>query len=149
VSEWFRLPDQNADFKAFLDKLEARGGGDGPETAIDAISLAMMQDWVKTGSKRRHAIVLWTDAPTKWPGEQKMDPRLPQSMPEFVRMWQDPMESIMDYKAKRLFVFAPDDDSWEFVGCLDDASFQEVSPDNELDELDMVNLIISLMISAV
>jgi hypothetical protein len=42
VSEWFSLPTQNAEFKAFLDRLEARGGGDGSETAIDAISLAMM-----------------------------------------------------------------------------------------------------------
>ena len=134
VSEWFRLPNQNADFKAFLDKLEACGGGDGPETGIDAISLAMMQDWNKAGDRRRHAIVLWTDAPTKWPGEQKMDPGLPRSMPEFVRMWQDPKESIMDYHAKRLFVFAPDDDSWEFVGYLDDASFEEASPDMALDD---------------
>ena len=148
VSEWFRLPDQNADFKAFLDKLEARGGGDGPETAIDAISLAMMQDWVKTGDKRRHFIVLWTDASTKPPGEQKMDPRLPQSMPEFVRMWQGPMESIMDRGAKRLAIWAPDDDSWAFVESMEHTNYQEVSPTKELDELSM-KLVIQYMAGAI
>jgi hypothetical protein len=148
VSEWFSLPSQSADFKAFLDKLEARGGGDGSETAIDALSLAMMQDWVKNDDRRRHLIVLWTDASTKPPGEQKMDPRLPQSMPEFIRMWQDPRESTMDYLAKRLAIWAPNDDSWAFVESLDSSSYQEVYPTKEIDELSM-ELVIEFMAGAI
>jgi len=141
VSKWFSLPSQNADYKAFVDKLVARSGGDGPNTAIDAISQAMMQDWVKTGDVRRHVIVLWTDGPTWPPGEQKMDPQLPKSMPEFVRMWEDPREAIMEPGTKRLFVFAPTYDSWAFVDDLDNACFEEVSPVKALDELEMNDII--------
>ena len=148
VSEWFNLPAQNADYKAFVDKLEARGGGDGPETAIDALSLAMKQDWVKTGSKRRHVIVLWTDAPTKLPGIQKMDPQLPTTMPEFIKMWQDPQEAKMEKKAKRLAVWAPSDDSWAFVESMEETNYQEVSPTKELDELSM-DLVINYIAESV
>jgi hypothetical protein len=148
VSGWFNLPAQSADYKAFVDRLVARGGGDGPETAIDALSLAMAQDWVKTGSKRRHVIVLWTDAPTKLPGEQKMDDQLPKTMPEFVKMWQDPQEAKMDPNAKRLAVWAPNDDSWTFVEAMENTSYQEVSPDKELDELSM-DLVIKFIAESV
>jgi len=143
ISGWFSLPAQNAEFKSFVDKLVSTGGGDEAETGIDALSLAMMQDWVKTGDKRRHVIALWTDAPTKLPGIQKMDPRLPRSMSEFFKMWQ-----IMDSRAKRLAVWAPDDDSWAFVESLDNACYQEISRYCELDELSM-DLVIKFIAESV
>ena len=141
VSGWFSLPSQNADYKAFVDELIAGGGGDRPNTAIDAISLAMMQKWVMTGDGRRHVIVLWTDGPTCPPGKQTMDPQLPKSMQEFDRMWEDPQEAIMDPSTKRLIVFAPTDDSWAFVDKLENTSFQEVDLDNSLNDLSMDTVI--------
>ena len=39
-SEFFVLPDQNDEFKSFVQNIDALGGGDEPENALEAIALA-------------------------------------------------------------------------------------------------------------
>jgi len=53
-------------------------------------------------------------------------------------MWQDPQEAIMHHSAKRLLVFAPDNDSWAFVYRLDNAWLDdEFGSAEDRDELSM------------
>lgn len=115
-SNFFNLPEQNDEFKKFVRKISARGGGDAPETTLDAISIAMKSDWVKQGTKKRHIIMVWTDAPTKKPtGGCGIVDGIPNSMEKFVEWWMDPQTAIMDQSAKRLVIFAPKSDTWDVV----------------------------------
>jgi Mg-chelatase subunit ChlD len=52
-----------AEFLAQLDKLEADGGGDPPETLLDALyKIFKLDDW---DDSRHKMVVIFTDAPTK------------------------------------------------------------------------------------
>ena len=62
-SKFFVLPEQGEEFKAFVEGIEAKGGGDTPENALEALTLALKSDWTTEGSKRRHAVLMFTDAP--------------------------------------------------------------------------------------
>ena len=55
-SEFFELPAQNHQFKAFLDNIEASGGGDEPENSLESLAYALMSDWTNSGmpEKRRY-----------------------------------------------------------------------------------------------
>jgi hypothetical protein len=116
-SKFFQLPQESESFTAFVKAIEAKGGGDEPENGLEALALAMKSDWVRTGDKRRHIIVIWTDASTH-PLEKHADTKpsiYPASMaPDFdhlTDMW-DGQSSNMDYSAKRLVIFAPDAYAW-------------------------------------
>lgn len=43
-SEFFTLPSQNANFRSFVERIEACGGGDGLENALEAIALALKSE---------------------------------------------------------------------------------------------------------
>lgn len=139
-SDFFVLPSQEDELHAFVSKLRAEGGGDVPETAIDAISIAMDSDWVTEGQKRRHVIIMLTDAPTKGPGHSGND-RYPSNMEEFVKWWQDPQEGKMNRQAQRLIVYAPDDESWEFVEALENSIWEKTVPENGMSEVAMETIL--------
>jgi hypothetical protein len=61
-SPFFRLPGEQERFAAFVRPLQADGGGDEPETGLEALALAIQSAWSKSGDKRRQLIVMWTDA---------------------------------------------------------------------------------------
>lgn len=118
-SKFFNLSDgasdESAAFEAHVNGLEARGGGDGPENALEALALAMNSDWVQTGNIRRHVIQLYTDAAALELGARKDYPGYPEDMPadmvELCDMWEGQM---MEKRAKRLQIFAPEDaEPWE------------------------------------
>ena len=111
-SDFFTLPEDTAAFKSFVDKLVATGGGDNPETGLDAVARAMCSDWVKEGTRKRHIIMVWTDAATKMPGIQNMRSDLPKSLAEWRSWYEDPQTGKMDSAAKRLIIFGPGDASW-------------------------------------
>lgn len=125
-SEFFKLPEQNSSFKSFVNSLQAKGGGDDPENALEALALAMSTDWVKINDlstqRARHVIVLFTDdAAHRFEQSQEgTDQYYPKNMlrsyEEFIRAWQGQSALgnnrniyAMDKRAKRLVVFAPDD----------------------------------------
>ena len=112
-SRFFVLDDEVEELYSFVDKIEASGGGDGPENAFEALALAMKSDWVRTGTKRRHVIMLWTDAPALNLGARASSPSYPSDMPadlaELHEWWEGPE---MEFMAKRLLLFAPDTDPW-------------------------------------
>jgi hypothetical protein len=61
-SKFFELPEEKREFHNFVKDINEAGGGDEPESALEALTLAMRSDFVQTGEKRRHIIVLFTDA---------------------------------------------------------------------------------------
>ncbi len=104
--------DETDDFVAHVDAIEAIGGGDLPENSLEALTLAIKSDWVKTGNVRRHVIMLFTDAAatplgTMSGGAYPTD--MPASFAELAEMWES---QEMEMRAKRLLIYAPDCEPW-------------------------------------
>jgi len=125
-SQFFTLPEQKTEFRNFVASLEAKGGGDEPENALEAMALAMKSDWVKVTNpnteKARNVVVIFTDA-SAHPLEKSADgvsEHYPADMlknyNELYEAWcgqgtcMDGSDSYtMDKMAERLIVFAPQD----------------------------------------
>ena len=63
-SDFFTLPDEQAEFAAFVNALTPHGGEDEPESALEALHLSFHSDWQNdpTIGKNRQIIMLFTDA---------------------------------------------------------------------------------------
>lgn len=121
LSPFLTLPEDNEKFERFVNGVQAEGGGDEPEDALEALAYAMRSDWCD-GFKKRHVIALFTDASAHQLGHCKDAPKYPkENMPkdfgELSAMWgdeDDPGE--MDYYAKRLLLFAPENSApWHTI----------------------------------
>ncbi len=119
-SEFFVLPDQSTAFKNFVAGIEACGGGDGPENALEAIALALKSKWTTSGAKRRHVILVFSDAPALALGERTECPNYPKNLPntlaELGSWWEGTdQEFISSYskKAGRLVAFVPAAEPWK------------------------------------
>ena len=124
-----RYNDQSDMLLESISSIEARGGGDIPEDGLEALACAMQSDWCEpiTNHKRRHIIVVFTDAPTHELGFGKSCDLYPKNMPEnfeqLTQMWGNKLnrKGMMDYYAKRLILFAPEtdrlpiDDGWRRI----------------------------------
>jgi hypothetical protein len=62
-SPFFLLPGEQAAFSDFVGGLVPEGGGDAPESGLEAVSLAINSDWTTRGDRRRQVVVVWTDQP--------------------------------------------------------------------------------------
>ena len=118
-SEFFVLPEQNIAFKNFVAGIEACGGGDGPENALEAIALALKSKWTTSGAKRRHAILVFTDAPALALGERADCPNYPPDLPKTIAQlgswWEgtdQTLYSTYQRKAGRLVAFVPNAEPW-------------------------------------
>ena len=119
-SEFFNLPDQNDAFRSFVSSIEAKGGGDGPENALEAIALALKSDWTaEPGVKKRHAILVFSDAPALPLGERAGSAKYPSGLPanlaQLGAWWEgtDPtFSSAYQPIAGRLVAFVPDAEPW-------------------------------------
>ncbi len=118
-SEFFLLPDQTDSFKSFVSSIEASGGGDTAENALEAIALALKSDWTTGGSKRRHAILVFSDAPALPLGERKDCAGYPSGMPadiaELGSWWEGTTQTLSSSyqpKAGRLVAFVPNAEPW-------------------------------------
>lgn len=122
-SKFFVLPDENVEYKAFVDGIKVSGGGDLPENSLEAISLALKSDWTTEGSKRRHIILVFTDNEALKLGERADSPNYPEGMPadlaELGAWWEKTDQNfISNYEpdAGRLVVFAPRMYPWNEEG---------------------------------
>lgn len=68
--DWFRqsptyqLPEQREEFNAFVGNIYAMGGGDTPESGLEALDAAFSKsDWGVDDGYHRQVVILWTDAP--------------------------------------------------------------------------------------
>ena len=120
ASDFFVLPQQAQQFSDCMSGITAKGGGDIPEDGMEALGYAIRSDWTRDGVKKRHIIVVWSDAPTHTLGHGKIAPWYPAGMAEnFEELslwWEDEqLGGAMDENAKRLLIFAPDAPEWNRI----------------------------------
>lgn len=120
-SRFFSLPGDAADYASFVNSLIADGGGDEPESALEAFALAIKSDWSSAPGRKRQIVCILTDAsahplekaasgaPSRYPSD------FPKTLSELADLW----EGKMDEKARRLLVFAPECYPWNKI-CPDD-----------------------------
>lgn len=160
-SRYFNLSDQGSEdpeeYKQFVNSLVADGGGDEPENSLEALALAMQSDWVRTGDKQRHVIVLFTDASAhKLEEANRSNPDYPENMPasldELTDIWmakssgQQGGKSKLKPSAKRLVVFAPQVYPWpEIYEAWDQVIYNPSEAGTGLDDVsyeDIINTIV-------
>jgi hypothetical protein len=117
ASEFFALPDDREAYAAFVNGLSAGGGGDEPESGLDALAYAIDSDWVRDRDKRRHVIVVFTDASSHPLAHNATHLQYPhgiaRDMDELSDRWDgDGQMGGMEHNAKRLLLFTPDGAPW-------------------------------------
>ena len=117
-SPFFTLPDERADFSEFVNGLVAEGGGDAPESGLEAVALAVDSPWTTTGDRRRQVIVVWTDQPAQSLSPSVLPPdiasRVPADFSGLTDAWEDE-QGRMGSSSKRLILFAPDGPGWSDI----------------------------------
>lgn len=137
-SKFFELPEEKEDFHDFVTEINEAGGGDDPESALEALTLAMRSDFVQEGERKRHIIVLFTDAEAhafedydrlveeaaKKGCKPEMYPEnMPKSLAELYNAWQgnamnqdalgkEGETTKLDSSGRRLVLFAPNAYPW-------------------------------------
>jgi hypothetical protein len=117
-SRFFELPGDETGFSDFVNGLVAEGGGDAPESGLEAVALAMTSPWTTSGDRRRQVIVVWTDQPAH-PLDKSVLPlalaeRVPADFSALTDMWEDP-QGPLSSSSKRLILFAPDGPGWSDI----------------------------------
>jgi hypothetical protein len=117
-SPFFTLPDEQASFSDFVNGLIAEGGGDAPESGLEAVALAIDSPWTTTGDRRRQVIVVWTDQPAQPLDASVLPPdlssRVPADFSALTDAWEDE-QGRMGSSSKRLILFAPDGPGWSDI----------------------------------
>src|SRR5919112_4017046 len=117
-SPFYELPSQQADFSVFVNGLTAEGGGDAPESGLEAVALAMTSPWTTRGDRRRQVIVVWTDQPAHPLNPSLLPPafagRVPADFSALTDLWEDPQGPLAS-SSKRLILFAPDSPGWSDI----------------------------------
>lgn len=120
-SGFFSLPEQNDAFRDYVSTITATGGGDEPESALEAMALAMRSDWTTKGAKRRHVILVFTDAsavPLKESSRTRSEyypENMPADLADLGDMWSgctQELGGMPDETSARLVLFAPNVKPW-------------------------------------
>ena len=118
-SKFFLLPEEDEEFKNFVNSIEAKGGGDGPENALEAIALALKSDWTTGGFRQRHVVLVFSDAPALTLGERSGAAAYPGGLPNDLATlsawWEGTDQSLgstFKPKAGRLVAFVPNAYPW-------------------------------------
>jgi len=116
-SEFYSLPDQMDGYSSFLEA-PLVGGGDAPESALEAIALGMKSNWTSKGEKRRHIVVMYTDAPPH-PLEKGDKPShypsdMPGNLSDLAELWSSQATGLSK-SSKRMFLFAPESETWNAI----------------------------------
>lgn len=114
VTDFFMLPQQAQEFEACINSITAAGGGDVPEDGLEALAYAIKSKWNNETAKKRHVIVVWTDAGTHELGHGKSSKHYPNGMPADLGELNDWWEE-MNQNAKRLIMYAPDESHWDYI----------------------------------
>ena len=134
-SKFFNLPEENEAFRNYVEQIQAFGGGDEPENALEAIAVAMRSDWTTEkipGIKRRHVILVFTDAsaaPLKdasKPDKSKCSrienstypENMPSSLAELSDMWEgisQDLGGMPEKRSKRIVLFVPNSQPWNEI----------------------------------
>ncbi len=118
TTDFYDLREESDRFDAVIRSLHPEGGGDEPEDALEALAYAIKSKWTRGGDKRRHLIIVWSDASTHPIGYSAAAMNYPRKMvktfDELTNMWDGDAKSggLMDSNAKRLLIFAPEAEYW-------------------------------------
>jgi hypothetical protein len=118
VLDFINLPEERSTFDSFMSGVVASGGGDEPESGLEALGIALNSDWSNDFTKQRHLVVIWTDASTHpiENGVGKVPPTfadlVPSSLDELTDLWEGGQKSRLSQKARRLVLFTPEAASW-------------------------------------
>ena len=166
-TDFFVMPEGADDFKRAVDAIDiglAKGGkgGDVPENALEALFIAMNQDWtpLSMAQNGRHIIVLITDAPPLPLGARdgsigynKDD--YPENIAELEEIWkekeaaQGAMKSTqLHSKKKRLVLFAPAGPEWDAVRNWEYTISNVVDADSGLIEFNVDDIVAEIVRSA-
>lgn len=147
MSDFFKLPEQSAQFEALVKSIDPDGGGDDPEDGLEALGYAIKSKWNKGEGKKRHVIVVWTDDATHALGFGASASNYPRKMAknfnELSEWWGvgQSANGVMDRKSKRLLIYAPPKEYWTTIAStwdnallfpsaagqgLDDRTFAEI-----------------------
>lgn len=117
-SPFFELPRDQSHFSNFVNSLIAEGGGDAPESGLEAVALAIDSPWTTSGDRRRQVIVVWTDQPAQPLGSTalptELASRVPANFSDLTDLWENE-QGAMGSSSKRLILFAPDGPGWSEV----------------------------------
>jgi hypothetical protein len=120
-SPFYAVPEQVGEFEAFVRRLSAGGGGDEPESGLEALAVALGSDWERGLDRRRHIVALFTDASAHPLGVGNSASTYPQAAPatidDLMEMWgySGSQSAPMENAAKRLLLFAPDTTPWNVI----------------------------------
>jgi hypothetical protein len=149
-TEFLTLPDQVPEFERFVQGLRATGGGDEPESGLEALSIAIDSQWERGLDRRRHVIAVFTDASAHPLGDSRARSvsTYPSSIPAdidglFDRWGYSASQSGgMEIGAKRLLLFAPDAPPWNVIAAdWDNTIFLPSQAGKGLEEHEMNEII--------
>lgn len=120
ISDFFEMPAEAPGLEECVTGLEADGGGDTPEDGLEALAYAMRSPWNSEGLKKRHIIIVWSDAPTHpigfGRGAANYPPNMPATFSDLSAWWgYENVPGIMDEHAKRLILFTPNAPEWDHI----------------------------------
>lgn len=115
TTRFYELPGETSTFVAAINNLEAKGGGDDPESGLEALGIAIHSDWMlNSAGRKRQLIFVWSDADTHPLGHGKENRIYPNDMAndfnELTEWWFD--EKIINQISKRLVLFTPQTSWW-------------------------------------
>jgi hypothetical protein len=123
-TKFFLLPQERSAFDAEIKDLEPIGGDDEPESGLEALVVAMRSEWERRLDRRRHVIVVVTDAPAHQleVAAQSAPAGYPEDMPrsfaELTDLWEERQRGPMEWSAKRLLLYAPEVEPWTTISEL-------------------------------
>lgn len=137
-SKFFVLDDEREEFAAFVNNITPEGGGDNPESGLEALAQAIKSDWVRTGAVRRHVIVLYSDTSAKELGSGSSSPAYPADMPKDFSELRDIWDGqMMEARAKRMLLFTPDAMPWNDIQLWNNAFLFPMAERGGCSEADM------------
>ena len=147
-SPFFELPAEETGFSGFVNGLVAEGGGDAPESGLEAVALAMTSPWTTRGDRRRQVIVVWTDQPAHSLDASAVPPalagRVPADFSALTDVWEDP-QGPLGSSSKRLILFAPDGPGWSDIsGVWENVVHHPSQAGNGLSDIDYGTIIDSI-----
>jgi hypothetical protein len=118
-SPFFELPAEQAEFERFVQGIQPIGGGDEPESGLEALGLALRSKFATDLAKQRHIIVVHTDA-SAHRLEKAQESGRPANYPAGIPTTFDALSDLwasqeLNAEAKRLVLFAPDSYPWSDI----------------------------------
>ena len=132
TTDFFLLPQQENEFIKCINGIQARGGGDPQEDGLEALAYAIKSSWTVSSTKKRHIIIVLSDADTHPLGYNKDFPNYPKGMSANLSDLEEWWEDEMDIRAKRLVLLTPNVGHWACVG--ENWSQTWLVPQEDLDE---------------